>query len=34
MGLPVPDAVDEAAHRLLGPKALEGLVSIWQMPAE
>lgn len=34
MGLPVPDAVDEAAHRLLGPKALEGLVSVWQMPAE
>lgn len=34
LGLPVPEAVDEAAYRLLGPKALEGLVSVWQMPTE
>jgi len=34
LGLPVPEAVDEAAYRLLGPQALEGLVSVWQMPTE
>ncbi len=34
LGLPVPEALDEAANRLLGPKALEGLVSVWQMPTE
>ncbi len=34
LGLPVPEVLDDAAHRLLGPKALEGLVSVWQMPTE
>lgn len=34
LGLPLPDAVEDAAQRLLGPRALEGLVSVWQMPTE
>jgi protease IV len=34
LGLPVPQMVDDAALGLLGPKGLEGLVSVWQMPAE
>ncbi|MGL5448499.1 MAG: signal peptide peptidase SppA [Rhabdaerophilum sp.] len=32
-GIDVPDGVDQAAQRLLGAQALEGLVSVWQ-PAQ
>jgi protease-4 len=32
-GLAVPEGVDQAAQRLLGAQALEGLVSVWQ-PAQ